>query len=1660
MLTLFAYLPLLISGSSDPLHVFLRGGPKTHGPGQHEHALFVDEWTKLLRERGAEVDGALRFPTPEQLAKTDVLVIYAAEGASIHGAERERFDAFRARGGGLVVLHDGVCGDDPEWFASVAGGAWKHGKAKYKEGPTDVHVTNKAHPITRGIASWRFDDEIYWELEIDPAAEILARGFHTVFDATPQAWVLESGPARSFVSIQGHEWTSFAHPAWRAMVLRGIAWAGKRDDVDVLVSKDELAALAYPPGGPLAPERAHEAILVHPDFELSLVAAEPLIAKPISIDWDARGRMWVALTPGYPEKSQFSGLAPHDEIVMLEDTDGDGRMDARKDFCGGLDLVTSMVLHRDGAIVSASPDIFFIRDTDGDGVGETRETLFTGFGFGDTHAVVSNLRWGIDGWIYATQGYSGGASRHVTNAAGQDFGHIGNGIFRFRPDGSAIEMVSSYGSNTWGLDFDDAGELFFTMANGAHLRHVVVPERVLADARLEGVESWTDVPDHDRVYPLVTRTEAPYAQIDFVGGFTAASGCTIYTGGAWPAAWNGAHFVSEPTVNLVHQDVLTPKGVTYTATKERELEFMASTDLWFRPVHQRVGPDGALYVLDFYNQAVVHNDTRGPKHGPTNAAIRPDRDHTHGRIWRVQHKDALRAARSDLSQADAETLATALADPNRWRRLTAQRKLVESGVANLKSVLDSPSPLARLHALWALEELRSLDAPSLSLALADADPRVRWNAARIAGTSSGAPVEDAVLRALITALPSLNARGRLEALVALGEHGRPVAEVAANDPRPWKREGETWEWHTRDPEANAVVRAWPTLTDDWSRSAAVRAAVAQGPALWRALERLGADAPADLAAHVVRRAAKSASPAQLEGLLSFASHTADRDPAAARTLLEMLATSAPATIEVGPRGSDALARLLAFQDLELAVAARAIVERLPFEEQPAGQALLKLDSRLMEALRDAETGDAQRLAALRALVASHDSRGIALESAQHLLEPAVALPTQLAVVDALASTDDVAAAQVLCRAYSTATSSVQERIFEKLVARAAWSGALLDSIESAQIGAGTLGPQRTHRLRTHADAAVAARADALLGKTTASGAAIDALVAKLLPEVDRPGDAENGKAVFATNCASCHVANGVGGKIGPDITGMGAHGARELLPIILDPNRAVEAGYSEWIAETKDGEIVSGILARESDRSILLRSATGDFELERSDIEALKNTGRSLMPAGFEALGATALRDVIAYLSAGIEGYRVLDLKDVASANSSIGLYDVKRDANPLRFRRLGIQEVRGIPFEILDSARTASGNNVLVLKGGLQKDWDSKTKMPQRVELQVGAVVERVHVLGGIAAWGFPYFKDIEPIVKWTWVYADGQREEVVLKNGVEFADWIGRHDVPGSEFVEDLVAEDSWGQVRYHALAPTRGVAVASVVLESYDNRYAPTLLALTAELPGAPKRVVPVELLERETARVVLVGGGSSHDFARWFDREDRAILADVVGDDMLYTASTVGLAKRLAKARVLVLSTNQPIAAQDQRAIVDFVDQGGGLLLLHPGTWRNWADWREHEELAGGGSSSHENFGAFDVKLVEVQHPICAGVPPTFRIEDELYRFEMLKFDARAIVVLATGRSLSTSAEYPVLWTLERGEGRVIGCTLGHDGRAHELPAFRTLLQNSVRYLMQP
>ncbi|HKX63571.1 MAG TPA: ThuA domain-containing protein, partial [Verrucomicrobiae bacterium] len=378
-----------VLGAENPLRVFLRGGKKTHGPagnGLHDHEVWMNDWKKLLTDRGAKADGALTFPTGEQLANTDVLVMFAAEAGSVAGENRANLEKFLMRGGGIVCIHDAVCGTNAPWFKTVIGGAWEHGRSKWFEGEISFYFVDSSHPITDGCSNFDFDDEVYWDLHLMPEAKILGVSWEPdrrntrsgrpnphIYNVIPQMWTYENkleGAAdgyRAFVSIPGHKYGSFNLPNYRAVLLRGIAWAGKRANLDELVSKNELAGVRYPEGGPTAPEKAASKLELHPDFKIDLAASEPLVNKPIAVDWDPAGRMWVAETPEYPngrrglkeqqrgaEWKDHGGLVrvvgaqdrpARDRISILIDTDSDGQADRKEIFYEGLDLVTGFVFH-------------------------------------------------------------------------------------------------------------------------------------------------------------------------------------------------------------------------------------------------------------------------------------------------------------------------------------------------------------------------------------------------------------------------------------------------------------------------------------------------------------------------------------------------------------------------------------------------------------------------------------------------------------------------------------------------------------------------------------------------------------------------------------------------------------------------------------------------------------------------------------------------------------------------------------------------------------------------------------------------------------------------------------------------------------------------------------------------------------------------------------------------------------------------------------------------------------------------------------------------------------------------------------------------------------------------------------------------------------------
>ncbi len=1623
-----------------PLRVFIRAGEKTHGSGQHDHPQFLKDWTKLLNERGAKADGAMNFPTPEQLAASDVLVIFAAEGATITPEQRPGLEKFLQRGGGLVVLHDGICGNDPQWFKTIAGGSWEDGHSKFFEGDLAFYYQDSDSPITKGVSNFDFEDEMYWDLHLMPGAHILAATYQpdkrntqngrvlpSVYDIVPQMWTYEKDNYRAFVSIPGHNYKTFNLPHFRAVLLRGIAWAGKRE-VDSLVSKEELASLRYPEGGPTPPEKSGALIKTRPEFDLNLVAAEPLISKPISLDWDGQGRMWVAETIEYPIHTN-QNVPPHDRISILEDTNGDGVMDKKTAFYNDLNLVTSMVLYKDGVIVAQAPDIYWLRDTDGDGKADKKELLYTGFGVRDTHAVINNMRWGLDGWIYATIGYSGG---DVKSGDGKmAFGQMNAGVIRFKPDGTGMEQYCSKPSNTWGLDLGWDGEVFFSQANGNHIDHVVMPESVLARGKVGDATSFKVIEDHDRTFPIRDYLKQAYVQIDFVGGFTAAAGCCIYNGGAWPEKYNYTHYVAEPTVNLVHQDFIKPDGVTYIASKDREEEFIAATDLWFRPVHQRIGPDGALYILDFYNQAAVHNDTRGPKHGPNNAAVRPDRDHYFGRIWRVQHKEAKKFDIPKMDKNHPAELVKALEHPNEWVRMTAHRLLVENPNPDIlpdlaKLLLSDKAPEARLHALWILAANRAVKPNLISAALQDSSSAIRKNALRIVSeTVQPGSIPPRTLPYIQACLNESEPRVRLAALIALGY---------------FPLEG---------PQVEAVLRSWPVLTDVWSKSAAIGLTSRSPFVFVDSMLNSGKPELAGFAAELAKQIANQQSADSARKIvLTVAAKPVSADALKA-IFLQSFAKNLKSDIKPAWTAEiqTAFKTLLNSDNNDLVAAAMTLAGRWDSAGTLSGQMKGPME-KLLNGLNDTKQSDDQRARAGEVLLSLRSLDAGILPAVGKVLNSGSSVALQKQLIQSLGETGDAAIGPILLTAYGVANPEIQGLIFAQLIKRADSSMALLAAVENKSVKGDTLSPDAVHRLRTHSDPAVAKRANAVFDASR--GPEIkekDVIIAKLAPEVVQKGDATVGKALFTKNCAVCHTFKGEGKQTGPDLTGIGAHGPAELLVHVVDPNRVVEPNFVAISIETTDGESVDGVIASENAQSVVLRNASGQYEIPRSKITRQRNTGRSLMPEGFEALGAPALRDIFAYMCADEMKYRILDLSKVCTADGSKGRY-----LDPLPFKKYGIIKYEDIPFEIIPPNRTTTGRNYVILKGHFPAVQD----LPHQVELDnldLGA--SKLHFLAA-AAWGWPWngegASEGMPVAKVILQFRDGATQEITLRNGLEIADYNGHHDVPESVRVPNLIDRNL--QFRWFSKTVTHKGAIQKITLQSLDTVVAPAFIAITAELgEGEPPK--PIEF-PTEHPHVLIFGGGSSHDFTKWFNQDDSGILQESGHIPPRYTEDLDLVAPALKNADVLYLCSNKPMTDPALRqGIFDFANEGKGLLLVHPALWYNWNNWPEYNRvLVGGGAHSHDKYGEFEVTVTQPNHPIMAGVAPTFKTSDELYHVE-IDPKGTPIEVLAVGKN-AAGKEYPVIWITKHPTAKIVCITLGHDGATHDNAPYRKLLQNAAAW----
>lgn len=661
----------------------------------------------------------------EKLSNYDGLIVYANHD-TISASQEKALLGFVKSGKGFIPLHSASwCFRNSGEVVEMIGGQFK--SHKYDSFP--AVITQAEHPVMKGIASFVTKDETYVHDKISKNIQILSErveGSHR----EPYTWVRPYGQGRVFYTAYGHDENTFTNQGFLNLVRNGILWAVGEKAVSNLKAY-QIADPTYFDGPvpnyerrdpapkvqqSLSPAQSMSLMQVPVDFELQLFAAEPDIVNPIYMNWDERGRLWVVETVDYPNEVKEDDIGD-DRIKILEDTNGDGKADKITIFADKLNIPTSFTFSNGGIIVSMAPSFLFLKDTDGDDKADIRQTILTGWGKRDTHAQASNLRYGLDNKIWGVVGYSG----YYNGKKGKDSLAFGNGAYRFNTNGSGLEYLGATSNNTWGLGFSEEFDVFISTANNTHSAFLGMPKRYFDKVKI----SETGIEKIDAHYGMHVATKN-LRQVDVHGGFTAAAGHSLYTARTFPKEyWNRIAFVTEPTGRLIHRTVLQPNGSGFKEDGDG-WNMLVSADEWAGPVQAEVGPDGAVWVTDWYDFIIQHNPTPSvassgldAQNGKGNAYINPLRDHERGRIYRIAYKKNDQKNTFKLDKNDVTGLVAALSNDNMFWRTHAQRLLVEKGDISVLPALykliqnEKPDEIGinapAVHALWTMHGLRALN---------------------------------------------------------------------------------------------------------------------------------------------------------------------------------------------------------------------------------------------------------------------------------------------------------------------------------------------------------------------------------------------------------------------------------------------------------------------------------------------------------------------------------------------------------------------------------------------------------------------------------------------------------------------------------------------------------------------------------------------------------------------------------------------------------------------------------------------------------------------------------------------------------------------------------------------------------------------------------------
>ena len=952
-----------------------------------------------------------------------------------------------------------------------------------------------------------------------------------------------------------------------------------------------ITAETAPRMRPLDPEEARRAIHVPPGYRVELVAAEPQVMDPVAFDWDLQGRLWVVEMADYP--LGIDGLGkPGGRVRVLEDRDRDGTYERSELFADGLSFPTGILCYRDGVLVTAAPKLWFLKDSDGDLRADHSEVLFEGFNEGNQQLRLNHPRYGIDGWVYCASG-----GHHPGHGVGVEIRSLRNGKtyslgsrdFRFQPETG--EVVLESGPSQFGRNADGWGNWFGTQ-NASPLWHYVLADRYLARNPHIPVETSVHhvVPTGSPpVYPA-SPLEKRYHSFEQSGHFTSACSGMIYNDDWLFGSTRSRHaFTCEPFHNLVQHNIVRDEGVSFASTRpvgEGREDFFASEDRWCRPVMVRTGPDGALWVADMVRYMIEHPDWL-PAEGKDELRPHYRLGDDCGRIWKIVPDRSVRASPA-LDSTNTAAMVQALDSPNDWQRLSVQQWLLwkkpSDAVPKLEQ-LASASALGevRLQAASILDGLGALQDPLLESLLADPVPEVRIGALRLAERSNAPHI---VSRALT---------------LAEDEHPKVLLQLALS----------CGEWDARATGATLAHIANRYPKDPFLMAAVMSSSLRHAAGFARAM------ADGDRAAWSAYR----------EPLLRQS--MAINDINTITSLVDHELENAIRSHDVS--GLDAC--VLDLQRIGFSLDDRSLGDNNPSLRNAVGR-LERWAESTLKMVQAAPSPSEVQVRSLIPMLRWSTHRGVAVDLLADQLSPRNSDELQVAILRALGQSGSEHVLPRVASALPHLTPGPAAAAIDVWLTRAGWVADLIDRLEKEEFDIRLLDPVQSARLRSHSDPALAQRFQILVDRIQSPDR--DKVMESYGEATTLPGDASHGQAVYQKTCAVCHRrgSSGAGGDVGPNLASVVSHSKEKLLRNILVPSADIQPGYHAFTCMLESGEVLSGILVSENSGSIAIKQANGEIRtVARSEMELLRNTGRSLMPDGLEGtISVSEMRNLLEFL--------------------------------------------------------------------------------------------------------------------------------------------------------------------------------------------------------------------------------------------------------------------------------------------------------------------------------------------------------------------------------------------------------------------------------------------